>query len=388
MTMAGRRHGCAVLLTVVAAVMVAGPAQSSATSAAQPGEIVSAAPAVFTLDPVLRTPVPGVRVTRVLYRSSTATGEPNTVPGTVLVPTAPHPGLRPVVGYAVGTHGLGDDCAPSRQMSRGTETEALQISGLLANGWAVAVTDYEGLGTAGQHTYMVGPSAGHAVLDVVRAALRLPASGLSANAPVALWGYSQGGAAAGWAAQLHPGYAPELQLVGAVAGGVPADVAAVARHLDGGAFFGFGMAAVIGLDAAFPQLRLPDHLTATGQTLVAAHRNDCLLGLLPPFALRSFDQLTSTDLLAHPDWQGAFAHSRLGGTAPTVPILMQHGLLDEVIPYSIGTTLRDRYCARGATVEFQTYPLADHILGALAVAPAATTWLSGRFAGVPAATTC
>lgn len=382
------RRGFAVAVSVVAAMTVAIPAQSHAVSGTQPGEVVSAAPAVFTLDPLLRVPVPGVRATRVLYRSSTVTGEPNTVSGTVLVPAAPHPGPRPVVGYAVGTHGLGDDCAPSHQMSQGTETEALQISGLLAKGWAVAVTDYEGLGTPGQHTYMVGPSAGHAVLDVVRAAMRLPASGLSADAPVAVWGYSQGGAAAGWAAQLHPSYAPELRLAGVVAGGVPADVAAVARHLDGGAFFGFGVAAVIGLDTAFPELRLPDHLTATGRTLVAAHRDDCLIGLLPPFALRSFDQLTSTNLLARQDWQAAFAHSRLGATAPTVPMLMQHGLLDEVIPYSIGTTLRDQYCAKGVTVEFQTYPFADHILGALVTAPAATAWLGDRFAGTPATTTC
>ncbi|RDI34437.1 hypothetical protein [Lentzea flaviverrucosa] len=67
-----------------------------------------------------------------------------------------------------------------------------------------------------------------------------------------------------------------------------------------------------------PQLRLPDHLTTTGRTLVAAHRNDCLL---PSFALREFDELTSTDLLARQDWQDAFAHSRLGGTALAAPIL-------------------------------------------------------------------
>lgn len=69
-------------------------------------------------------------------------------------------------------------------------------------------------------------------------------------------------------------------------------------------------------------------------------------------------------------------------------MLMQHGLLDEVIPYAIGTGLRDQYCAEGVTVEFQTYPLADHALGAVATAPGAIAWLADRLAGIPAATNC
>lgn len=227
------------------------------SAGAAAGDIVSSQPARFTMDPMLGTPVPGVSATRVLYVSTTARGEPDTVSGTILVPAGSYPlGKRPVIGYAVGTHGLGDAYAPSNEMSNGTETEASMMSGLLAHGWVVAVTDYEGLGTPGQHTYMVGPSMGHAVFDVLRAATRLPGSGLAVDAPMAIWGYSQGGAAAGWAAQLHPAYAPELHLSGVAAGGVPADVEAVARHLDGGGFFGLAVAALIGLDAAFPELNL------------------------------------------------------------------------------------------------------------------------------------
>ncbi len=123
----------------------------------QPGDLVSSAPAVFTMDPVLHIPMPGVRATRVLYRSTNATGGANMVSGTVLVPTLPYlaGGKRPLVSYAVGTQGLGDQCAPSNQMAVGTETEAGIIQGMLFQGWAVAVTDYEGLGTPGQHTYVV-----------------------------------------------------------------------------------------------------------------------------------------------------------------------------------------------------------------------------------------
>jgi hypothetical protein len=355
----------------------------------QPGDIVHASATVYTLDPLLRTPMAGVRATRIHYRSTNATGDSNVVSGTVLVPVLPYPGgaKRPLVSYAVGTHGLGDRCAPSNQMAAGTESEAGIIQGMLARGWAVAVTDYEGLGTPGQHTYVVGPSLGHAVLDAARAAIRLPGAGLSADTPVAIWGYSEGGAASSWAAQLQPSYAPELRLRGVATGGVPADVVATARNLDGGLFFGFGVSALIGLDAAHPELQLSSSLSPAGQKLVADHQNDCLGGLIGAFALNRYSNLTTTDVLALPDWQAAFGESRLGAIAPGVPILQYHGLLDEVIPYAVGKNLRNDWCTRGVTVQFDTY-VAEHATGVLLGAPAAMSWLAARIAGAPAPNNC
>jgi hypothetical protein len=355
----------------------------------QPGDIVSAAPAVFSMDPLLHIPMPGVTATRVLYRSTNATGGADVVSGTILVPALPYlaGGKRPLVSYAVGTQGLGDQCAPSNQMAVGTETEAGIIEGMLLQGWAVAVTDYEGLGTPGQHTYVVGPSLGHAVLDVARAAIRLPGTGLASDTPLTIWGYSEGGAASSWAAELQPSYAPELQLRGVATGGVPADIVATARNLDGGLFSGFGVAALIGLDAAHPELHLASYLNATGQQLVAAHQNDCLVGLIAAFALKKYSDITTTDVLALPAWQAAFAESRLGAIAPHVPILQYHGLIDEVIPYSLGKNLRNQWCSKGVTVQFDTYP-ADHVTGVIEGAPGAMLWLAARIAGSAAPNNC
>ncbi|KPI16131.1 secretory lipase [Actinobacteria bacterium OV450] len=71
----------------------------------------------------------------------------------------------------------------------------------------MVVTDYEGLGTPGVHTYTVGPSASRAMLAAARAASRLPETGLSANTPVGIMGYSQGGQAGSRAAELQGSYA-------------------------------------------------------------------------------------------------------------------------------------------------------------------------------------
>ncbi len=385
----GRRRLGVVLVSVLLAPIASVAAPAAAAAEPRPGDIVSSSPTVFTMDPVLRIPMPGVKATRVVYRSTNGTGGPNMVSGTILVPTLPYlaGGRRPLVSYAVGTQGLGDQCAPSSQMAAGTETEAGIVAGMLTQGWAVAVTDYEGLGTPGQHTYVVGPSLGHAVLDAARAATRLPGTGLGADTPLTIWGYSEGGAASSWAAELQPTYAPELRLLGVATGGVPADVVATARNLNGGLFFGFGVAALIGLDAAHPDLHLSNYLTPAGQQLVSAHQNDCLVGLIAGFALKTYSEITTTDVLALPGWQAAFAESRLGTKAPRVPVLQYHGLIDEVIPYSVGTALRSQWCARGASVEFVTYP-AEHATGVLLGVPAAMIWLSARIGGAPAPNAC
>src|SRR6185437_7364210 len=65
------------------------------------------------------SPVPSAVAWQVLYLSTSVSGARMAVSGTVLVPTAAHQGVRPVVAYASGTQGWGDQCAPSREMASG-----------------------------------------------------------------------------------------------------------------------------------------------------------------------------------------------------------------------------------------------------------------------------
>ena len=70
------------------------------------------------------------------------------------------------------------------------------------------------------------------MLDIVRAA-RDVTPDVDVDAPVLLWGYSEGGRNAAWAAELQPEYAPDVSLVGLAAGGVPTDLTAVVQAIDG-----------------------------------------------------------------------------------------------------------------------------------------------------------
>ncbi|MFH7595058.1 lipase family protein [Streptomyces racemochromogenes] len=371
------------LAAAVAALVLSAWAPAAARAADQgsaprPGDIVSSAPSAF--HPLPGQPT-GTRAWKVHYRSTTADGASNVVSGTVIVPQDGRTGPRPLVTYAVGTVGLGDSCAPSDNLPYGTSMEANLIQQLTLRGWAVAVTDYEGLGTPGLHTYTVGPSAGHAVLDAARAAIRLPEAGLGADTPVGIMGYSQGGQAGGWAAELQGSYAPELRVKGTATGGVPADLMKVAASNNGSFGSGLIFMAAAGQDAAFPELKLDSYLNPAGRALVEGMKEGCVAIDAIAGSFKRISDLTTRDPLAQPDWQARLDQSRLGRTAPAAPVLQYHALGDELIPYAVGRQLRADWCARGADLQFDTILLGEHVSGVITHSPAAADWLADRFAG-------
>lgn len=353
-------------------------ASTAAPAAAAPGDVVSAT----------RIWAPGFEyaaVWQITYRSTSATGTGNVVSGTVIVPSGSTRNT-PVVGYAPGTHGLGDPCAPSRHLRAGDETEGLLIHQYARKGFAVAVTDYEGLGTPGDHTYVAGRSQGHAVLDIVRAAQRLTATGLTAKAPVAIVGYSQGGQSAGWAAELSKSYAPELNIKGVATGAPPADLRATADYNDGDDDFGLVLAAGAGLDAAYPELNIEAALNPTGLAALADIRSSCDT---EEYAGHTMDDYTTTPgLMDRPDWAARLDQQKLGSVGPVVPSLLYHSSGDEIIPVATSDALRTAWCNRGSKVTYWRTNTGEHAFTAAVMSPDVTTWVADRLSGKPASGNC
>lgn len=376
------------VLAVVAALALSAAtptASAGDTSTGSPGDIVSSAPSAFH-------PLPGqptnTKAWRIEYRSTTAKGTPNTVSGTVILPNDGRTGPRPLITYAVGTVGLGDSCAPSAGFPYGTTMEANLIQQLTLRGWAVAVTDYEGLGTPGDHTYTVGRSAGQSVLDAARAAIRLPEAGISEDSPVGIMGYSQGGQAAGWAAELHDSYAPELKVKGTAAGGVPGDLFKVADFNNGSFGSGLIFMAASGQDAAFPELDLDSYLTPAGKVLVDFFRKNCVAIDATVGSFKRISDLTVRNPLEQPDWQQRLRESAVGTHKPDHPVYLYHALGDELIPYGVGKKVRQDWCAKGANVQWRTILLGEHVSGVITESIPAANWLADRFAGRPTGGNC
>lgn len=422
---ARRWVGAAATAAALTGTMLAAPATASAdaTFYDPPLDLAGASGAVLRSGPsdlAVRVPTPqGVfpaQGTRLLYRSLDANGDPNAVGGTYLEPSLPWngPGPRPLVAIAPGTQGQGDQCAPSKQLNSlvsytppldlFTEYELLSINTMLLQGIAVVVTDYDGLGTPGHHTYVNRLAEAHAVLDAVRAAQSLPAASVTPDGPVGLWGYSQGGGAVSAAAELQPTYASELNLVGAYAGAPPADLEATLNQVDGTALTGVIGYTINGLGEAYPELRdlIDAEINDRGREMLQSVANQCAPETIFRYGFQRTNDYTRTgeplsvvvDRL--PEAKEAIAAQRIGRLQPSVPVLVQHGTMDDIVPYGQGHRLATDWCALGATVQFSTNttpPIlpglaVNHALPLVTGMPEAVAYLNDRFAGRPAPSNC
>lgn len=172
----------------------------------------------------------------VLYRSESAGTSPAPVAtsGIIVLPDKSRhpvpPGGYPLVSWCHGTVGAANVVAPSRDPG-GTGASPMNaypttlLSRFLDRGWAVAMTDYEALGTGtgyvapgntgGLHPYLLGQSEARAALDIVLAARHLFGDEISSR--FALVGHSQGGQAALFAAANAAGRVDGLVSVAAIA---------------------------------------------------------------------------------------------------------------------------------------------------------------------------
>lgn len=328
----------------------------------------------------LGIPIP-VRSTQLLVRSNDTHDRPVAVASTVMVPLTPYPGVRPLLSYQQAIDSLGDQCNPSYTLRTGTMQELPLLAMGLTQGWAVVTTDFQGP----RNAYGAGRMAGHAVLDGIRGALKQ--TGFSNRTPVGLWGYSGGGQATTWAAELAPTYAPELPIKGVAAGGVPADLAKVIAKVDGTLFSGVVFAAVFATAREYPELAtlFNDNGRATAERVKDMCQAE-LAVTLTGRRLREFT--TSPDPLNEPVARAVLADDSLGNAAPTAPVFLFHAYFDELIPVAVGRGLRDDYCAAGTKVQYYEDYVTEHIGLDIAAAPAAVAYLGARFAGRPAPSNC
>src|SRR3954469_1550290 len=222
-----------------------------------------------------RTPVPAVQL---LYRTTDQLGAPSVTVTTVLLPE--HRRIAPrVVGYLSFYDGLGAKCDPSYTLNGGkadsaTEQQSMEedllINWYLSQDFILTVPDFEGTGLHG----MAARESGFGSLDAIHATesyLRVGAS-----TPVGLSGYSGGALAADWAAELAPSYAPELNIVGVAAGGVPVHFFHNLTYINGSQdWSGIIPAVLTALSRAYG-LDLSAYLNDYGKSLVAKDSTGCI----------------------------------------------------------------------------------------------------------------
>ncbi|MGV0773091.1 lipase family protein [Mycobacterium syngnathidarum] len=164
-------------------------------------------------------------VKRAVYGSTSGvTGRPVDVGGVFAVPKGTPPdGGWPVVSVGHATTGLDHGCGPSLRPDLMGYIPTLV--GLLDTGFAVAMSDYEGLGDEGIHAYLEPYSAAYNLIDAARAATRLFPD--VSSRWVAMGG-SQGGQSAWAANEMDDPYGDGLTMVGAMVLAPPVNIVEMA----------------------------------------------------------------------------------------------------------------------------------------------------------------
>jgi pimeloyl-ACP methyl ester carboxylesterase len=261
-------------------------------------------------------------------------------------------------------------------------------SQVLDRGYVFVSSDYEGLGTPGDHTYVVGLSAGKSVLDIARASQGLLELGVTPESPVLVWGHSQGGGAAAFAAELAPSYAPELDVRGAAIGAPAAELRLLGEGLTG-RFSGLRLMTAVGFSAAYPELELADILSPEGVELAERIRDACNDRIFSgEFSAVPAERIERSDAASWDAWNARFDENTPGNRFTTVPMFVFHGEADELIPVEVSARMTERYCARGATVQRTTYPGASHVTVLVDAQRDIDGWLTARLAGEPAPSSC
>lgn len=326
--------------------------------------------------------IPGGHAYRVMYRSESTQGQPIAVTGLVAVPTAPGKD-RVVLSWAHGTTGIADICAPSKKPADAFDAH---VRAFLSRGWDVVATDYEGLGTPGLHPYIAGVSEGRGTLDIIRAVHQIPDADAGERAIV--WGHSEGGHAALFAAQLAPTWTPEIKVLGTVAGAPPSELPLLNAALKGGNFQGYIAMAAAGLNAAYPQAKLSDILTPKGLALLPVVDKVCTDGVFAAFNGVKYEDFAKADPLSVPAWKQVLTEDDPGHVKLTMPLLIIHGLADEQIPPIASQLLFARLCGLGQVVERRTYPGMHHAEVIIPSFDPMVQWMDDRVAGKPAVNGC
>lgn len=350
------------------------------------------------------TDIKGARAWKVRYVSKDVNDVVTEVTGLVIAPEEKGKD-RKVMTWCHGTTGLGDSAMPSAEPNPArnlityfdadsTQQNDFGVPGLqsfIDDGYVVCATDYQGLGTPGQHQYVVNRTQARDAVYLIHAARKM--EDISAGMKFGCTGWSQGGGASAAVAELDPADYGDLKLVGTVC--MSPGAAIVAFEVPVGPTAAFGNSKIppdshlvmmlAGFQVANPdKLKLSDYFTPLGIEILETawniqpvhHLNDTFARL---FRLKGPVMLEKPTNLGN--WKDAITNGSAATRKPVAPILMCMDTFDggTAVPVAWQTNYADRIKNLGGNIEVKEYPHDDHFSLPNHCAPDALKWLNGLF---------
>lgn len=334
------------------------------------------------------------------YRSTDTRDEPIAAVTTLMKPRGDNGGIpRPLLSYQFPQDSNAQYCAPSYVLQQasvpGNITGQFDIPfefvlplTALGAGWAVAMPDHQGPNSA----FAAGPLGARITLDGIRAAENFAPMGLGPDTKVGLAGYSGGAITTGHTAELKASYAPELNVVGASEGGVPADIKAMYRMASGNLGAGLILSGLLGVANEYPELAAynQQHMLPIGKAMAPVKNSLCLYSAaLLPFMNLEGGLYDSPDPLDDPVPAAVFEALRMGHSVPDMPMFIFNSNPDWIAPVGPVNTLVDTYCRDpNARVHYTRDHFSEHITLEIDSMARVLLWLKERFDGVPAEPGC
>lgn len=336
-----------------------------------------------------------------LYRSEGLDGGPIAVSGTLAVPPgSPPAGGWPMITWTHGTTGIAPACAPSLDRPGGSEHPYLGpirtwLDAYVKKGYAVAFSDFQGLGVAsgttkGIHPFLQGEIEARGAVDIMRAARQVePGIGTRYLAI----GHSQGGQADLFTAFHGPAYAPELTLLGNVAFAPGSDVGGRITEMTTATEPSVALVYVIyflqSVASNHPGIDLARILTPAAMANLTQTRLECATTTLTrgywATAVPKDQFLPGADLSAVLSLAAANDPGVLRISGPT--LVLQGGKDVTVLPRTTDAVARN-LCRNGTPVDYRVYPDADHESVVQQGTSAAAAWVDARLTGAAAASNC
>ena len=325
---------------------------------------------------------------RILYRTQRADGSMTFSSAKVFIPANNAGGSpRPVVAWAHGTVGRGDQCAPSRAANPGAGIP--WVDSMLARGWVVMATDYAGLGTAGTEGYLVGDDEANDVLNSVRALKFIPSA--DAGNSFAVWGHSQGVNSALFTAARASAYAPELHLVATVASAPAAELVPLLNETyDSSLAWVIGPEVLASWPAAYPGLAVGPITTSAGFDNYKRVTGQCITSAAVEALIRTAikQRFFKVNPVSVPQWRAVAQEQTAPVLSPSQPLMVAESLNDEVVLPNTTALYIQSACAAGSNLTSLWLADVGHVQLASTIAPSVINWLGDRFAGRPTTPTC
>lgn len=323
---------------------------------------------------------------RILYVSELSSGKKVATSGMLFVPTQ-ESFDRPIVAWAHGTIGMGEECAPSRQ--KNPLIPIPWITEMLNKGYVVVATDYYGLGTPGAERYLIGEDEGRDVLNSVRAATNFP--NVNASNSFSLFGLSQGGHSVLFAGNMAKEYIPEFDLVSVVAAAPAAELSAlIDQQYNKLASWVIGPEIAVSYPLYDPSLKISQIVTQPGLNSYKRLAQTCVTEEIGEVSVREnlgerFFKVNPNTILS---WKQAFIKQTPIPLSSTIPLLVVQSLSDEVVLPNTTALFNKKSCDSGSNISMKWISDVKHQDTANAESLEIIEWIGQRFDGVSAQNTC